>query len=96
MMDKVFATACAAVHDIGDGASLAVGGFGLSGVPEALIQAIYERGATSLETVSNNCGVDGIGLGLLLAAHTKPARRATLAVNAMSRCRLSQPVRSES
>jgi 3-oxoacid CoA-transferase subunit A len=69
MMDKVFATACAAVHDIGDGASLAVGGFGLSGVPEALVQAIYERGATSLETVSNNCGVDGIGLGLLLAAH---------------------------
>src|ERR1700749_713190 len=65
-MDKVVATAAEAVADISDGASLAVGGFGLCGIPEALIAAVAERGVTDLETVSNNCGVDGIGLGVLL------------------------------
>lgn len=58
----------AAVADIGDGASLAVGGFGLSGVPDVLIQALYARGSRELAVVSNNCGVDGGGLGVLLAA----------------------------
>ncbi|MGH3561712.1 MAG: CoA transferase subunit A, partial [Mycobacterium sp.] len=48
------------------GASLAVGGFGLCGIPEALISALLELGVGDLETVSNNCGVDGVGLGLLL------------------------------
>jgi 3-oxoacid CoA-transferase subunit A len=67
-MDKVVATAEQAVADIGEGASLAVGGFGLSGVPDVLIQALYAQGATGLSVVSNNCGVDGGGLGILLAA----------------------------
>ncbi len=66
-MDKVRASAAEAVADIPDGASLAVGGFGLSGVPEAVIRALHEQGATGLEVVSNNCGVDGRGLGVLLA-----------------------------
>ncbi|MER7437584.1 CoA transferase subunit A [Pseudonocardia alni] len=67
-MDKVVASAADAVADIGDGASLAVGGFGMSGVPTVLIAALLERGATDLETISNNLGVDGFGLGTLLAA----------------------------
>ncbi|MEU0599998.1 CoA transferase subunit A [Streptomyces sp. NPDC006393] len=67
-MDKVWETAADAVRDIGDGATLAVGGFGLSGTPGVLIQALHEQGATSLSVVSNNCGVDDRGLGILLAA----------------------------
>ena len=67
-MDKAVATAAEAVADIGDGSSLAVGGFGLSGVPNVLIAALYEQGARNLSVVSNNCGVDGGGLGILLAA----------------------------
>jgi 3-oxoacid CoA-transferase subunit A len=68
MIDKVMATAAEAVADIGDGASLAVGGFGMSGVPAALIAALLAQGTTDLETVSNNLGIDGWGLGTLLAA----------------------------
>ncbi len=67
-MDKLVATATAAVADIGDGSSLAVGGFGLSGVPDVLIGALHTQGARGLSVVSNNCGVDGGGLGVLLAA----------------------------
>ncbi|MEU1123403.1 CoA transferase subunit A [Streptomyces sp. NPDC005899] len=67
-MNKVSGSAAEAVADIPDGASLAVGGFGLSGVPDALIDALHEQGAAGLEVVSNNCGVDGRGLGILLAA----------------------------
>ncbi len=67
-MDKRVATAAEAVADIPDGASLAVGGFGLNEVPIVLIRALLEGSATDLEVVSNNCGVDGWGLGLLLAA----------------------------
>jgi 3-oxoacid CoA-transferase subunit A len=67
-VDKVWANASAAVADIGNGASLAVGGFGLCGIPHVLIDALLELGSTELETVSNNCGIDGAGLGLLLAA----------------------------
>jgi 3-oxoacid CoA-transferase subunit A len=74
-MDKVVASAAQAVADIGDGASLAVGGFGLNGVPHNLIEALLEQGATDLVTVSNNCGVDGWGLGVLLDA--KRIRRTT-------------------
>lgn len=66
MIDKVVASAAAAVADIPDGASLAVGGFGLCGIPVALIDALHRQGATGLETVSNNCGVDDWGLGILL------------------------------
>ncbi|WP_328698447.1 CoA transferase subunit A [Streptomyces sp. NBC_00342] len=67
-MDKVVHSANEAVADIRDGASLAVGGFGLSGVPNVLIDALHRRGTERLSVVSNNCGVDGGGLGLLLAA----------------------------
>jgi 3-oxoacid CoA-transferase subunit A len=74
-VDKVFGSAAEAVADIGRGASLAVGGFGLCGVPEALIEAILDNGADELETVSNNCGVDQWGLGKLLGA--KRIRRTT-------------------
>ncbi|MEH0580106.1 CoA transferase subunit A [Streptomyces canus] len=67
-MNKVSASAAGAVAGISDGASLAVGGFGLSGVPEILVRALYEEGAAQLSVVTNNCGVDGRGLGVLLAA----------------------------
>jgi 3-oxoacid CoA-transferase subunit A len=67
-MDKVVATAPEAVADVGDGASLAVGGFGLSGVPNVLIQALYERGVSGLAVVSNNCGAMESGLAVLLSA----------------------------
>jgi 3-oxoacid CoA-transferase subunit A len=65
-VDKVVASAAAAVADIPDGASVAVGGFGLSGIPWILIDALLTQGAGGLTVVSNNCGVDGAGLGLLL------------------------------
>ncbi|OLT45353.1 succinyl-CoA--3-ketoacid-CoA transferase [Gordonia sp. CNJ-863] len=64
--DKVVASAADAVADIPDGASLAVGGFGLAGIPGFLIDALLAQGAKNLTIVSNNCGVDGAGLGLLL------------------------------
>ena len=67
-MDKVLASAGHAVADIPDGATLAVGGFGLCGIPSTLIAALLRAGATGLRVVSNNCGVDDWGLGLLLAA----------------------------
>lgn len=67
-MDKVVAAAAEAVADIGDGSSLAVGGFGLCGIPSVLIDALHEAGVSGLKTVSNNCGVDGWGLGVLLRA----------------------------
>ncbi|MFE0547809.1 CoA transferase subunit A, partial [Streptomyces sp. NPDC058891] len=62
------ATALEAVGDVPDGASLAVGGFGLSGVPNVLIQALFERGIGGLSVVSNNCGAMDSGLAVLLAA----------------------------
>lgn len=67
-MDKVIATAAEAVADVPDGGSLAVGGFGMCGVPTVLIAALLDQGAAELETISNNLGVDGFGLGTLLAA----------------------------
>jgi 3-oxoacid CoA-transferase subunit A len=67
-MDKVVPSAAEAVADIPDGASLAVGGFGLCGIPSVLIAALLEAGTTDLEAISNNCGVDDWGLGLLLRA----------------------------
>src|SRR5947207_15664483 len=67
-MDKTVATATEAVADIPEGASLAVGGFGLCGIPFVLIEAWLEQGIGGLRTVSNNCGVDGVGLGKLLDA----------------------------
>lgn len=65
-MDKVVSTPAEAVAGIADGMSLAVGGFGLCGIPSVLIAAIHQSGLKDLEAVSNNCGVDGWGLGLLL------------------------------
>ncbi|MGI8458763.1 MAG: CoA transferase subunit A [Propionibacteriaceae bacterium] len=67
-MDKVVGSAAEAVADVADGSSLAVGGFGLCGIPSVLIGALLESGSTDLEVVSNNCGVDGWGLGTLLGA----------------------------
>ena len=67
-MHKVVASAAEAVADIESGATLAVGGFGLCGVPSVLIEAVLENGAEDLEAVSNNCGVDEWGLGRLLMA----------------------------
>ncbi|MGQ4513035.1 3-oxoacid CoA-transferase subunit A [Streptomyces sp. DW26H14] len=67
-MDKVVATAGEAVADVRHGASLAVGGFGLSGVPNVLIQALHARGVGGLSVVSNNCGAMESGLATLLAA----------------------------
>ena len=65
-MDKVVASAAEAVADVGRGSTLAVGGFGLCGIPSVLIEALLEQGADELEAVSNNCGVDEWGLGRLL------------------------------
>ncbi|MFF9571636.1 CoA transferase subunit A [Streptomyces sp. NPDC014685] len=66
-LDRTVASAAAAVADIPDGASLAVGGFGLCGIPGTLIDALRRRGVGNLHIVSNNCGVDDWGLGILLA-----------------------------
>jgi acyl CoA:acetate/3-ketoacid CoA transferase alpha subunit len=67
-VDKVVRNAAEAVADIPDGASLAVGGFGISGIPMALINAVLELGVKDLTAISNNCGIDGYGLGVLLNA----------------------------
>jgi 3-oxoacid CoA-transferase subunit A len=65
-MDKVVGSAADAVNGIVSGSSLAVGGFGLCGVPSVLIAELHRGGVTDLEVVSNNCGVDEWGLGILL------------------------------
>jgi 3-oxoacid CoA-transferase subunit A len=67
-MDKTFADADAALHDLRDGVTLLSGGFGLCGNPENCIAAIHKKGTRNLTIVSNNCGVDDKGLGVLLAA----------------------------
>jgi 3-oxoacid CoA-transferase subunit A len=65
-VDKVVASAARAVADVPNGASVAVGGFGTAGVPWALVEALLEQGASGLTVVTNNCGVNGAGLALLL------------------------------
>ncbi len=72
-MDKVVLTAAEAVVDIPRGATIAAGGFGICGIPTALIDALVERGTADLEVISNNCGTDGVGLGRLL--ESKQIRR---------------------
>ncbi len=66
-MNKVVANADAAIFDVADGASIMVGGFGLCGIPENLIQAVLRKNVRNLTTISNNAGVDGFGMGYLLA-----------------------------
>src|SRR5215813_14825043 len=66
MINKVVASAEEAIQDIFDGATLVVGGFGLCGIPENLINALVKKGVKDLTCVSNNAGVDDWGLGLLL------------------------------
>ena len=73
MMNKVVASAQEAVKDVQDGATLVVGGFGLCGIPENLINALVEKKVKQLTCVSNNAGVDDWGLGLLL--QTKQIRK---------------------
>ncbi|HUE52778.1 MAG TPA: CoA transferase subunit A [Terriglobales bacterium] len=67
-MNKVVASADEAIRDVFDGATIMVGGFGLCGIPENLIRALVRKGVKNLITISNNVGVDGFGMGLLLAA----------------------------
>ncbi len=67
-MKKVVANADEAVRDIPDGATIMLGGFGLCGIPENLIRALVRKGVKNLSTISNNVGVDGHGMGLLLEA----------------------------
>ena len=67
-MNKVVASADEAIQDIPDGATIMIGGFGLCGMPENLIRALVRKGTKNLFTISNNAGVDGLGIGLLLAA----------------------------
>jgi 3-oxoacid CoA-transferase subunit A len=67
-LNKVVGSAAAAVADIADGSTIMLGGFGLCGIPENLIAALVSRGAKDLHTISNNMGVDGFGMGLMLEA----------------------------
>src|SRR6266849_2005886 len=67
-MHKVVDSADEAIRDISDGPIIMVGGFGLCGIPENLIRALVRKGVKNLTTISNNVGVDGFGMGLLLAA----------------------------
>src|ERR1700735_3842316 len=74
-MNKVIKTSDAAVAAIPDGATIMIGGFGLCGIPENLIAALVRKGVKGLHTISNNAGVDGFGMGLMLesgmiASHT--------------------------
>jgi 3-oxoacid CoA-transferase subunit A len=67
-MNKIVATADKAVADIADGSTIMLGGFGLCGVPENLIAALVRKGVKGLHTISNNMGIDGFGMGLMLEA----------------------------
>jgi 3-oxoacid CoA-transferase subunit A len=66
-MNKVVANADEAIRDVFDGATIMFGGFGLCGIPENLIRALVRKGTKNLTTISNNVGVDGLGMGLLLS-----------------------------
>jgi 3-oxoacid CoA-transferase subunit A len=67
-MNKVVENADEAVRDIEDGATVMLGGFGLCGIPENLIAALVRKGVKGLHTISNNMGIDGFGMGLMLEA----------------------------
>ncbi|MBD0376549.1 MAG: CoA transferase subunit A [Flavisolibacter sp.] len=72
-MNKVFTDAPAALHDVPDGATIMLGGFGLCGIPENSIKALQQIGVKDLTCISNNAGVDNFGLGLLL--HTRQIKK---------------------
>lgn len=72
-MKKIFTSFREAVDEIADGSTLMVGGFGLCGIPENLILALVDKGVKDLTIISNNCGVDDWGLGLLL--HNKQIKK---------------------
>lgn len=72
-MNKLVSGADEAIHDIPDGATIMLGGFGLCGIPENSIDALVRKGVTNLTCISNNAGVDDFGLGLLL--HTRQIRK---------------------
>ena len=72
-MNKVFRNADEALHDIHDGSTIMLGGFGLCGIPENSISALVKKGVKNLTCISNNAGVDDFGLGLLL--HTRQIRK---------------------
>ena len=65
-MNKVIGDAGRAISDIGDGATIMMGGFGLCGIPENLIQALRDLGSRDLTVISNNAGIDDFGIGILL------------------------------
>jgi 3-oxoacid CoA-transferase subunit A len=67
-VNKIFRSAAEAVADIPDGATVMIGGFGLCGIPENLIAALVKKGTKNLNTISNNMGIDGCGMGLMLEA----------------------------
>src|SRR5580700_7359375 len=67
-MNKVIATSDVAVADVPNGATVMIGGFGLCGIPENLISALVRKGIKGLHTISNNMGIDGCGMGLMLEA----------------------------
>ena len=65
-MNKVFANAAEAIHDIHDSDTIMLGGFGLCGIPENCIEALVQKGVKNLTCISNNAGIDDFGLGRLL------------------------------
>ena len=67
-VNKIYKSSAEAVADIPDGSSVMIGGFGLCGIPENLIAALVAKGAKNLNTISNNMGIDGCGMGLMLEA----------------------------
>jgi 3-oxoacid CoA-transferase subunit A len=68
-MDKVIASAAEAVALVPDGATIMMGGFGVCGLPENLIDALHDRGTRDLTIISNNAGLDGFGIGRMLVTH---------------------------
>ena len=93
-LDKTVASAAVAVSDVGRRARrIAVGGFGLCGVPSVLIDALLEQGTTGLRVVSNNCGVDDWGLGVLLSAPAGSRRTIELVRRREQGVRAAVPVR---
>ena len=91
-MNKVVKDADSAIHDIGDGATITIGGFGLSGIPENCIAALKRKGCSGLTCISNNAGVDGFGLGVLLLTKQikKPILLKMLPVNIRHSIRVYQ------